>query len=70
MNFPSGVILPRPAAKFAAAVERTGQTQRDPDVAVLVEARAEGVFVIIAVDLPAVVDDFEEVGLAVAIGYP
>ena len=60
--------LAGPAAELAVAVERAGQAEGDPDVAVLVEARAEGVFVVVAVDLPAVGDDLEQVGLAVAVG--
>ena len=67
-NLPSGVDLAAPAAELAVAVERAGQAERDPEFAVLVEARAEGVFVVVAVDLPAVGDDLEEVGLAVAVG--
>ena len=68
MNLPSRRDLAAPAAELAVAVEGTGQAQGDPDVAVLVEAGAERIFVIVAVDLPAVADDFEDVGLARALG--
>src|SRR5262245_20438146 len=60
--------LPCPAAVLGIAGERAGQAQREPDVAVLVEARTESVFVIITADVPAVGDDFEEIGFAVAVG--
>src|SRR5207247_7102042 len=56
-----------PAAELGLAGKRAGQAERRPEVAVLVEARAEGVFVVIAADLPALADDFEDVGLAVAV---
>ena len=67
-NLPSGVTLPAQPRNLLLAVERAGQAEGDPDVAVLVEARAEGVLVVVAVDLPAVGDDLEDVGLAVAVG--
>src|SRR6185312_4914537 len=54
-----------PAAELAVAGKRSRQTQHYPEIALLVEARAESVFVIVAADAPFVVDDLEDVGLAV-----
>ena len=48
------------------AGERASQAQHHPDIAFLVELGTEGVFVVIAADLPAVADDLEGVGLALA----
>src|SRR5262249_6613384 len=62
-----GRDLAGPAAELAVAGERAGQAERDPDVAVPVEARAEGVLVVVAVDAPLVADRLEDVGLAVAV---
>ena len=57
-----------PAAELVLAGERAGEAEGDPDVAVTVELRAEGVFVVVAVDFPGVADGLEDVGLAVAVG--
>src|SRR5262249_13085422 len=55
-----------PAAELAAAVERPRQAEGDVQLALPVEARAEGVLVVVAVDLPALGDDLEGVGLRLA----
>src|SRR5262245_2076552 len=64
-HFAIGRNAQSPAAIFHVAAERAGETERDPQVAVAVELRAKAVFVIIAGDFPAVVDDFEQIGAAV-----
>src|SRR5207249_2262054 len=56
-----------PAAIFAVTVERTGQAQHDPNVAFLVELRAESVLVVIAVDAPGIADCLDHIGPAVAV---
>ena len=57
-----------PAAIGNVAVERTGQAEHDPDVAVSVELGTECVLVIVAGDLPAIVDDLKFIRLAVTVG--
>ena len=56
-----------PAAIGRVAVERTGEAQHHPHVAVLVELRTKRVFVIIAGDSPAVADRLEDIAAAVAV---
>jgi hypothetical protein len=62
-----GRDLDAPAAVLVLAVKGTGQAKRDPDVAVPVELRAERVFVVVAVDLPAVAERFDDIGAAVVV---
>src|SRR6516162_6486722 len=63
-EFAVGADLAPPAAKLDVGGKGAGQAQRDPDVAVLVEARAEGIFVIVAADFPTVGNDLEGIGPA------
>ncbi len=68
MEFSVGRDPQAPTAVLDLAAERAGQAEDNPEVPVLVELGAEAVLVVVAVDLPAVVDDFEDVGRAVAVG--
>ena len=56
-----------PAAVGRVAVEGTGEAQHHPHVALLIELRTEGVFVVIASDGPAVADRLEDVAAVIAV---
>ena len=57
-----------PSAVRILAREGTREAEDDPDVAVAVELRTKGVFVVVAVNAPAVGHSLEEVGATVVIG--
>src|SRR5262245_11201737 len=60
--------LAGPAAKLTIAVKRACQTESKPKIAILVETRSKGVFVIVSIDFPAIADNLEHVRLAVIVG--
>ena len=56
-----------PAAVKGLGGEGSGEAEGAPEIALLVELRAEGVFVVVALDAPSITDRLEEIGAAVAV---